>query len=115
MTTNDQMRHVYETWHRAIVDRDLDKLTALYANESVVDSSAVLVVEKDPSGIIRGRDCIRKHFARFFAILGESDGEDSYRLQQFFGTQSRWSGNTRARGPMETSSMSLSRWVWKTS
>jgi ketosteroid isomerase-like protein len=72
MTTNDQMRHVYETWHRASVGRDLDKLMALYANESVLDSSAVLVLEKDPSGIIRGHDRIRKHFASFFAMLGSA-------------------------------------------
>ena len=84
MTTNDQMRHVYETWHCAIVGRDLDKLMALYANESVLDSSAVLVLEKDPSGIIRGRDHIRKYFTSFFAMLGMSDGKDRYRSQQFF-------------------------------
>jgi ketosteroid isomerase-like protein len=115
MTTNDQIRHVYETWHRAIVGRDLDKLMALYANENVLDSSAVLVLEKDPSGIIRGRDRIRKHFASFFcdARREQRQGTGTARNNSF-GTVSRWSGNTRARGPMETSSTSLSRWIWKT-
>src|SRR4051794_4756945 len=99
------MRHVYETCHRAIVGRDLGKLMTLYANESVLDSSAVLVLEKDPPGIIRRRDRIRKHFASFFcdARRERRQGTGTAR-NNFFGTGSRWSGNTRARGPMETSS-----------
>jgi steroid Delta-isomerase len=84
MTSNDQMKHVYATWHHAIVSRDLDKLMELYAAESVLDSSAVLVLEKDPSGIVRGRDRIRKHFASFFAMLGDSDGKDWYRVKEYY-------------------------------
>src|SRR4051812_24624541 len=92
MTTNDQMRHVYEPWDRAIVGRNLNKLMALYANDSVLGSSAVLVLEKDPSKIVRGRDrtkALRELFReRATARTGTARNNS-------FGRGSRWSGNTK--------------------
>ena len=89
MTTEHQMLHLYEAWHRAVVSRDLNMLMELYAAESVLDSSAVLVLERDPSGIVRGRDKIRDHFARFCAMVGDGEGKDWYRLKNYL-----WDGKT---------------------
>jgi ketosteroid isomerase-like protein len=89
MTTDGQMRHVYETWHRAIVGRDLDKLMAPHAREGVLDSSVVLVPEKAPSGIIRGRDRIRKHFASFFRCSARATARTGIaRNKSFWGGKS---------------------------
>jgi steroid Delta-isomerase len=89
MTTEEQQKNVHEGWHKAIVSRNLDRLMEFYAPDAVLDSTAVLVLEKDPSGIIRGKDNIRKHFAGFFAMLPPSDGKDWYRLRNY-----HWDGKT---------------------
>jgi hypothetical protein len=47
MNTEARIRHVYERWHEMIVSRDLDGLMALYAEDSVLESSAVLVLERN--------------------------------------------------------------------
>jgi ketosteroid isomerase-like protein len=57
-------------------DRDIDALMALYTDDAVIESSAVLVLEKDDGGTLRGKDVIRKHFQSFFATR---DGEPAVR------------------------------------
>jgi steroid Delta-isomerase len=79
MTLNEQHRRIHEEWHRAIVAQNLDDLMALYADDATIDSSAVLVLERDPSGILRGKDRLRAHFQAFFDLIGPGDG-DWYRL-----------------------------------
>jgi ketosteroid isomerase-like protein len=66
-------------WHKAITARDIDALMALYTDDAVIESSAVLVLEKDDGGALRGKDVIRKHFQSFFATLdGESSSPDHW-------------------------------------
>lgn len=84
MNTEAQIKHVFEAWHEAVGKRDLDALMELYAPDSVIDSSAVLVLEKEPSGILKGRDKIRKHFASFMAMIGEGDGTEWYRSGKYY-------------------------------
>ena len=46
MNTQAQIKQVYERWHEMIVSRNLDGLMELYAEDCVLESSAVLVLEK---------------------------------------------------------------------
>jgi steroid delta-isomerase len=60
--TKPQIDALITNWHKAITSRDIDALMALYAADAVIESSAGLVLEKDPGGTLRGKDPIRKHF-----------------------------------------------------
>jgi len=75
MSLSEEHRRIYEAWHRAIVGQNLDDLMALYAEDGAIDSTAVLVLERDPSGILRGKDRLRAHFQAFFDLIGPGDGE----------------------------------------
>jgi hypothetical protein len=55
-----------------MIERDLDRLMELYAEESVLESSAILVLEKEKLGILRGKTKIRLHFDALFRMVGES-------------------------------------------
>jgi steroid Delta-isomerase len=72
-------RAIYEKWHRAIVAQDLDALMELYDEDATIDSTAVLVLERDPSGILKGKAKLRAHFRAFFDLVGKPKG-DWYRL-----------------------------------
>jgi steroid Delta-isomerase len=56
---------------RGHVEQDLVGLMELYAEESVLESSAILVLEKNTLGILRGKSEIRLHFESLFRMLGE--------------------------------------------
>lgn len=85
----DHLRRVYDQWHAMVGQRNLDGLMELYAEDAVLESSAVLVIEKDPSGILRGRARLRPHFGAFFALVGPANGVEWYRPGPAF-----TSGNT---------------------
>jgi len=55
-----------------MLERNVERLMVLYAEESVLESSAILVVEKEKLGILRGKTKIRLHFDSLFRMLGES-------------------------------------------
>ena len=99
MNSEAQIKHVFDTWHEAVGKRDLDALMELYAPDSVIDSSAVLVLEKDPSGILKGRDKIRKHFASFMAMIGEGDGTEWYRSGKYYTDGSLLMWEYPSKGP----------------
>ena len=84
MNTDAQIRHVYERWHEMIVSRNLDGLMELYAEDCVLESSAVLVLEKNSTGVLKGRDLIRKHFASFFDMMEKDEAVELYRPSTFF-------------------------------
>lgn len=67
-----QKNRIQQSWHSAMLERDLERLMELYAEESVLESSAILVVEKEKLGILRGKTKIRLHFDALFRMLGES-------------------------------------------
>lgn len=74
MTNSDsQIRHIYEQWHEMITTRNLDGLMELYAEDSVLESSAVLVIEKNATGVLRGKDQIARHFDAFFRMIRTLD------------------------------------------
>lgn len=79
MSTEAEIRRVYERWHEAVVARDLDALLALYAEDSVLESSLILVLEKEERGVLEGRDLIRKHFAGFFEMMATDSRVELYR------------------------------------
>ena len=54
-----------------MIERDLDRLMELYAEESVLESSAILVLEKEKLGILRGKTKIRLHFDALFRMVDE--------------------------------------------
>jgi ketosteroid isomerase-like protein len=67
-----QKNRIQQSWHNAMIERDLDRLMELYAEKSVLESSAILVLEKEKLGILRGKTNIRLHFDALFRMLGES-------------------------------------------
>ncbi len=84
MNIQAEIRHVYERWHEMIVSRNLDGLMELYAEDSVLESSAVLVLEKNSTGVLKGRDRIKKHFAAFFDMMKQDAAVELYRPGTFF-------------------------------
>jgi steroid delta-isomerase len=78
-----QIRHVYDRWHEMITTRNLDGLMDLYADDSVLESSAVIVIEGQTPGLLRGKVKIASHFDAFFRMMGETSS-DWYRFDQFF-------------------------------
>lgn len=76
---NDQAA-IHCKWHAAINEQDLDGLMALYHEDATLDSAAILVLEKDPPGILQGKSKLRTHFAAFFKLVGRRDGSEWVRL-----------------------------------
>jgi steroid Delta-isomerase len=66
----EQHRIIHERWHRAINAQALDDLMSLYDDDATIDSAAVLVLEREPSGILRGKERLRRHFRAFFDLVG---------------------------------------------
>jgi steroid Delta-isomerase len=69
--TEAQIRHIYERWHETVVRRDLDGLTALYAEDAILETPLILVTLRDRTrGILRGQREIRPFFEAGFRKLG---------------------------------------------
>ena len=85
MATNStsQIRHIYDDWHKMITTRNLEGLMEFYAEDGVLESSAILVIEKKPEGILRGKRDIARHFGAFFRMMGK-DVPDWYRFEPMF-------------------------------
>jgi steroid Delta-isomerase len=84
MNTDAQMAHVYKRWHEMIVSRNLEGLIELYAEDCIFESSAVLFLEKNSTGVLKGRDLIRKHFASFFGMMEQDETVELYRPSTYF-------------------------------
>lgn len=62
--TAAEIHHVYEAWHAAVVARDLDALLALYADDAILETPLILVVQPEQrSGVLRGKDALRAFFS----------------------------------------------------
>lgn len=58
-----QLRHIYERWHATVMSHDLAGLTALYGEQAVMETPAVLAQFPDrDEAILRGRGEIEKLF-----------------------------------------------------
>ena len=64
---------VAEEFHKAMTTRDLDGLMKLYREDAVLESSAVLTLERKTPGILRGKKDIRPHFDSFFKLAGKDN------------------------------------------
>ena len=90
--TDAQIRHIYDRWQDTIVRKDVDGLIALYAEDAVFETPAILVTLKDrKEGILRGRSEIRPFFEAGFRKLG-NELSRWYRTGLFFsnGRQLTW-------------------------
>ena len=69
--TGAQMRHIYDRWQETIVQKDVDGLIALYAEDAIFETPAILVTLTDRTqGILRGKSEIRPFFEAGFRKLG---------------------------------------------
>ena len=58
--TDVQIRHIYDQWQETIMRKDVDGLIALYAEDAIFETPAILVTLTDRSqGILRGRKEIK--------------------------------------------------------
>lgn len=84
--------NIYEQWHRTIVERDLDGLMALYADDAILETPLIVVTLPDKSdGILRGKQEIHDFFDAGLRKLQNSLGR-WYRTGLFFsnGQQLVW-------------------------
>lgn len=62
-TSEAEIRHIYERWHASVLDRDLDGLMALYAEDAILETPLIPVTLRDRTeGILHGRAAIRSFF-----------------------------------------------------
>lgn len=91
-STDADIRHVYDRWHATIVERDLDGLMALYADDAVLETPLILATQADRiEGILKGKVAIRPFFAAGFQRFGKNFGR-WYRTGTFYssGRQLVW-------------------------
>ena len=53
-------RRIWQAWHKASVDRDQSALLSLYADDAVLEAPMIPKVLKQESGVIQGRENIRR-------------------------------------------------------
>ncbi|WP_133649099.1 nuclear transport factor 2 family protein [Paraburkholderia flava] len=90
--TDPAILHIYEQWHRAVVDRDLESLIALYADDAILETPLIVVTLPEKSdGVLRGKSAIRDFFDAGLRKLPNSLGR-WYRTGLFFsnGHQLTW-------------------------
>ena len=83
-TDDAAIRHIYERWHEALMQRNLQGMIALYAEHAVMETPAVLAMFPDRvDGVVRGRSEIEQLFARNFRALA-AEFRELYRSGLFF-------------------------------
>jgi steroid Delta-isomerase len=90
--TDAQIRRIYDRWHEAIVQKDLNGLLALYAEDAIFETPAILVTLTDRTkGILTGKSEIGPFFEAGFRKLG-NELTRWYRTGLFFsnGRQLTW-------------------------
>ncbi|MCC4596248.1 nuclear transport factor 2 family protein [Xanthomonas campestris pv. phormiicola] len=61
-------RRIFEQWHKSVVERNLDALMALYAEDAMLETPLAYVVSAErQDGRLQGRETIRTFFAASFA------------------------------------------------
>jgi len=70
MSTDAEIRRIYEQWHETVRARDLDGLVALYAEDAVLETPLILATLPElGTGVLRGREPIRSFFAAGLSTL----------------------------------------------
>ena len=83
LNTDAQIRHIYERWHETINAHDLAGLVALYAQDAVLETPAILAMYPDKEeGILKGRGEIEKLFAINLQVLSK-EFRELYRTSLF--------------------------------
>ncbi len=84
--TDEQIRHVFDEWHRAVKDQDAEGMAALYARDGVLETQAVLALWPEcEDAVVHGKDAIAQFFAQSFqARSGEGVFEDWFRSGRYF-------------------------------
>jgi len=76
-------QRIYDEWNEGFNTRDLERVMALYAENAVIETPAVLANYPDATdGILRGRERIRELFAKNLAALATTF-QGLYRPVQF--------------------------------
>jgi len=76
-------RRIYDEWNEGFNTRDLERVMALYAENAVIETPAVLANYPDAAdGILRGRERIRELFGKNLAALSTTF-QGLYRPVQF--------------------------------
>jgi steroid delta-isomerase len=83
MNNTESNRHIWEAWHRTVMTRDLEGLSALYAPDAIFESPAVWLINRQSDGILRGRQAIHDYFAVFFKKL-DVGSREWHRSDTFF-------------------------------
>ncbi|MBD7921925.1 nuclear transport factor 2 family protein [Xanthomonas bonasiae] len=61
-------RRIFEQWHKSVVERNLDALMALYAEDAMLETPLAYVVSAErQDGRLQGREALRTFFAASFA------------------------------------------------
>ena len=82
--TDAQIRYIHDRWQTTIVQKDVDGLIALYAEDAIFETPAILVTLTDRTqGILRGKSEIRPFFEAGFRKLG-NELSGWYRTGEFF-------------------------------
>ena len=83
--TDEQIRHVFDEWHRAVKDQDAEGMAALYAHDGVLETPAVLALWPErEDAVVHGRDAWRMTLAkteRLRAIVVALAAGPSWRTQ----------------------------------
>jgi steroid Delta-isomerase len=78
-----QVRNIFEQWHERRIALDLPGFSALYAENAVFESPAVITFGDHSDGVLRGRDQIRAYFAIVFGKINASV-TDFFRTGEYF-------------------------------
>jgi ketosteroid isomerase-like protein len=81
--TPSQIQNVFEQWHARRIALDLPAFSALYAEDAVFESPAVITFGDAKDGVLKGRDQIRAYFAVVFEKVNASV-TDFYRSGEYF-------------------------------
>jgi steroid delta-isomerase len=82
--TVEMIRKVYEVWHEGTKAQDAPSMAALYADDAVLETAAVLALwPNHGSGIVIGRGNIERFFAENFELNSDVFAE-WYRTDVFF-------------------------------
>jgi AhpD family alkylhydroperoxidase len=112
--TDAQIRDIYDRWHETIVQRDVDGLMALYAENAIFETPAILVTLTDRGeGILRGKSELRPFFEAGFRKLG-NELSRWYRTGLFFSNGRQLTWDIRAKHRRATRSIWSRSWILPT-
>ncbi|QCP49183.1 nuclear transport factor 2 family protein [Trinickia violacea] len=91
-STDSEILHIYEAWHRSVTNRDLDGLVSLYAENAILETPLIVAtLPEHGDGMLVGKQAIREFFAAGLRQLPSNLGR-WYRTGVFFanGKQLVW-------------------------